>query len=129
MAMQDMKIGDILTLEYGKALKNYREGNGKYNVFGTNGKIGLTDSYIYDEPALIIGRKGAYRGVHLAESPFFVIDTAFYTKSKIKDLDIVFLYYWFKCIDINSMDSGSAIPSTSRDEVYDLDILLPSFEE
>ena len=124
-----MKIGDILSLEYGKALKNYRDGDGKYDVFGTNGKIGLTDSYIYDKPALIIGRKGAYRGVHLAESPFFVIDTAFYTKNKIEDLDIVFLYYWFRCVDINSMDSGSAIPSTSRDEVYDLEILLPLFEE
>lgn len=27
------------------------------------------------------------------------------------------------------MDSGSAIPSTSRDEVYDLDIFLPELEE
>lgn len=125
----DLKIGDILTLEYGKSLQDYRSGNGQYDVFGANGKIGLTDSFLYEKPYLIIGRKGAYRGVHLAKLPYFVIDTAFFTKNKTTDLDITFLYYWFKEIDINAMDSGSAIPSTSRDEVYDLDISLPTLTE
>ncbi|RJX32226.1 MAG: restriction endonuclease subunit S [Desulfurivibrio sp.] len=122
---QKLKIGDILTLEYGKGLKDYRSGTGKYDVFGTNGKIGLSDEFLYDKPSVIIGRKGAYREVYLANRPFFVIDTAFYTKKRIKDLDTLFLYFWFKNIDINEMDSGSAIPSTSRDEIYDLDIKLP----
>lgn len=126
---KEYKIGDILQLEYGKSLKNYHDGVGKYDVFGTNGKIGKTDKYLFDKPSLVIGRKGAYREVHLANSPFFVIDTAFYTKNKFEWLDTIFLYYWFKNIDINLMDSGSAIPSTSRDEVYDLDILLPALSE
>jgi len=126
---EERKVGDVITLEYGKSLKDYQTGGGQFEVFGTNGKIGFTDGYLYDQPSLVIGRKGAYRGVHLASRPFFVIDTAFYTKSKLPNLDILFLYYWFLCIDINAMDSGSAIPSTSREEVYDLDISLPSIEE
>lgn len=126
---KEYKIGDILQLEYGKSLKNYHNGIGIFDVFGTNGKIGKTDTYLFDEPSLIIGRKGAYREVHFSNKPFYVIDTAFYTKNKLKNLDTIFLYYWFKNIDINLMDSGSAIPSTSRDEVYDLDILLPSESE
>jgi type I restriction enzyme, S subunit len=125
----ELKIGDIITLEYGKGLKNYRSGNGKYDVYGTNGKIGLSDQFLFDEPSIIIGRKGAYREVHLASRPFFVIDTAFYTKKKINDLDTLYLYFWFKNININEMDNGSAIPSTSRDEVYDLDIKLPPLPE
>ncbi len=124
-AWKEYKIGDILLLEYGKSLMNYQEGIGLYDVFGTNGKIGKTDRYLYNKPSIIIGRKGAYREVHFANNPFFVIDTAFYTRNKFEWLDTSFLYYWFKNIDINQMDSGSAIPSTSRDEVYDLDILLP----
>ena len=126
---KECKIGDIVTLEYGKGLKDYRDGNGKYDVFGTNGKIGFTNEFLYDRSSVIIGRKGAYREVHLAKQPFFVIDTAFYTKTIIENLDNRFLYYWFKNIDINEMDSGSAIPSTSRDEVYELAILLPPFPE
>lgn len=123
------KLGDIISLEYGKGLKDYRDVEGEYDVFGTNGKIGFTDRFLYDQPSIIIGRKGAYRGVHLASKPFFVIDTAFYTKPRLENLDIFFLYYWFKTIDINRMDSGSAIPSTSRDEVYEVDILLPPLPE
>ena len=33
------KLGDVATLEYGKALKDYKDKDGKYDVFGTNGKI------------------------------------------------------------------------------------------
>ncbi|RZK10409.1 MAG: hypothetical protein EOO43_20300, partial [Flavobacterium sp.] len=123
------KMVDIIDLEYGKSLLNYRNETGKYDVFGTNGKIGTSDEYIYDKPSVIIGRKGAYRETHLSKKPFFVIDTAFYTKNKIVDLDVFFLYYWFKNININDMDSGSAIPSTSRDEVYDVEINLPPLSE
>jgi type I restriction enzyme, S subunit len=126
---KEIKLGDVISLEYGKGLKNYRSGQGKYEVFGTNGKIGFTDDYLYNQPSIIIGRKGAYRGVHLAQNPFYVIDTAFYTKNKIEDLFVLYLYYWLKNVDINAMDSGSAIPSTSRDEVYDLDFFLPEIDE
>ncbi len=126
---KEYKIADIISLEYGKSLLNYRNSTGEYDVFGTNGKIGTSDEFLYDNPSVIIGRKGAYREVHLSKKPFFVIDTAFYTKNKITELDTFFLFYWFKNIDINAMDSGSAIPSTSRDEVYDIDIKLPPLSE
>lgn len=125
---KEYKIGDLLILEYGKSLTDYRNSHGEYEVFGTNGKIGTTDKYIYNEPSLIIGRKGAYREVHFSQKPFFVIDTAFYTKKKNNLTNTLFMYYWFKNVDINAMDSGSAIPSTSRDEVYDIDILLPNLK-
>jgi type I restriction enzyme S subunit len=123
------KLGELITLEYGKGLRDYREVSGKYEVFGTNGKIGFTGKYLHDKPSIIIGRKGAYRGVHLATNPFYVIDTAFYTKTKNESTDNIFLYFWLKDVDIDAMDSGSAIPSTSREEVYDLDIVLPPLPE
>jgi type I restriction enzyme, S subunit len=126
---KEYKLGDIVTLEYGKDLQGYRNGIGIYDVFGTNGKIGVTTKFLYEQPSVIIGRKGAYRGIHLATKPFFVIGTAFYTKALTDKINTFFLYYWLKTIDIDAMDSGSAIPSTNRDEVYGLDISLPSLPE
>lgn len=126
---KEYTIGDLLLLEYGKSLKNYRNNSGKYDVFGTNGRIGSANEYLFDKPSLIIGRKGAYREVHFAKTPFFVIDTAFYTRLRSDETNTLFMYYWFKNVDINLMDSGSAIPSTSRDEVYDLEINLPPLSE
>src|SRR5688572_2514157 len=119
---QKKKWGDLATLEYGKALTDYRQDLGKYRVYGTNGPIGWTNSYLYDKSSVIVGRKGAYRGIHFAKEPFFVIDTAFYLKPK-QEFDMRWAYYQLLTQDINGMDSGSAIPSTSRDEFYGLSLL------
>ena len=43
---KEHKWGEIATLEYGKGLANYQNDNGKYPVFGTNGKIGTSDIFL-----------------------------------------------------------------------------------
>jgi type I restriction enzyme S subunit len=126
---KETKWGTIATLEYGKGLSNYDRIDGKFPVYGTNGKIGTTDNYLCPFPSIIIGRKGAYRGVHYSKTPFYVIDTAFYLNPLIEDLDMTFAYYHLLTVDINYMDSGSAIPSTTREDFYDLDIKLPPLPE
>lgn len=118
------KWGDIATLEYGKSIRDYRESSGKYRVWGTNGPIGFHDEAICNSAGIVIGRKGAYRGVHYSPEPFFVIDTAFYLKPKAA-LDLKWAYYELLRFDINSMDSGSAIPSTSRDDFYGIPVIVP----
>ncbi len=120
--------GKLATLEYGKSLVDYGKSNGKYRVFGTNGPIGWHDTPLCNKPGVIIGRKGAYRGVHYSPAPFFVIDTAFYLKPKI-EVDTKWAYYQLLKQDINGMDSGSAIPSTSRDDFYSLPVLVPPLPE
>lgn len=71
-----------------------------------------------------MGRKGAYRGVHYSPEPFFVIDTAFYVRLKVP-LSMKWAYYEILRNDINSMDSGSAIPSTSRNDFYAIEVCRP----
>lgn len=121
--------GDIATLEYGKSLRNYKESTGPYPVYGTNGLIGWNEKPLCNHPGVVIGRKGAYRGVHYSKTPFFVIDTAFYLKPKNNNLNLLFAYYQLLTQDINSLDSGSAIPSTSRDDFYSLPLYLPPLYE
>ena len=109
--------GEIATLDYGNSLRGYDSASGRYRVFGTNGAIGWHKEALCSNPGIVIGRKGAYRGVHFSPEPFFVIDTAFYLKPK-DSLDIKWAYYEILKLDINGMDSGSAIPSTSREDFY-----------
>lgn len=116
--------GEIATLEYGKALRDYQNAVGAYPVYGTNGPIGFHDTALCKTPGVVIGRKGAYRGVHYSPRPFFVIDTAFYLKPRTL-IDMKWAYYALLTCDINGMDSGSAIPSTSRDEFYKLPAYVP----
>ena len=117
--------GDIATLEYGRALRGYKHKAGRFRVYGTNGPIGSHDDPLCTHPTVIIGRKGAYRGVHYSPDPCYVIDTAFYLKPTA-DIDIRWAYYQLLTQDINRMNSGSAIPSTSRAEFYELPVRIPS---
>jgi type I restriction enzyme S subunit len=124
----DTVWGNICTLTYGKAIKGYQQLTEGYPVYGTNGKIGFWETALQSEPGVIVGRKGAYRGVEFSPSPFYVIDTA-YALKPMKGLDARWAYYCLLGADINSMDSGSAIPSTSRDEFYAMPVALPPLSE
>src|SRR5206468_493936 len=79
-------------------------------------------------PGVILGRKGAYRGVEYSREPFFVIDTAYYVVPK-SELDMRWVYYAIKHYKLGEVDDGSPIPSTTRAAVYMLDIDVPPLEE
>ena len=124
----DSHWGDLATLEYGKGLRDYRNSRGPHPVFGTNGRIGYHTDALSCGPTVIVGRKGAYRGVHYSPKPCWVIDTAFRLKPR-KEIDTRWAYYELLNQDINKLDSGSAIPSTSREEFYALPVTVPPIQE
>ncbi len=122
------KWGALAVLDYGKALHGYSQTEGKARVFGTNGPIGWYGEALWDGPGVIVGRKGAYRGVHYSDGPYWVIDTAYSLRPKI-NLNLRWAYYQLKHLNINNIDDGSPIPSTTRDAFYAQEVLLPSRDE
>jgi type I restriction enzyme S subunit len=120
--------GEEISLEYGKALRDYDKASGKYRVFGSNGPIGWTDKTLAPGPGVILGRKGAYRGIEFSRAPFFVIDTAYYVVPK-GEFDMRWLYYAIKHHKLGEIDDGSPIPSTTRSAVYVRDIDVPPLTE
>jgi type I restriction enzyme S subunit len=127
--MNKFKWGEISTLSYGKGLKDYtNEQRGEencYRVFGTNGPIGWYKEPLIQEPGIIIGRKGVYRGVHYSPEPFYVIDTAYSLHVDSQKVDLKWAYYKLLTVDINRLNSGSAIPSTKREDFYSIEVNLP----
>ncbi|CAJ8398630.1 type I restriction enzyme specificity protein [Burkholderia pseudomallei] len=120
--------GQEISLEYGKALRGYTSAGGSVRVFGTNGPVGWTDAPLAEGPGVILGRKGAYRGVHYSPAPFFVIDTAYYAVPKT-DLDMRWLYYAMIYHQLGQIDDGSPIPSTTRAAVYPRELEVPNISE
>ena len=125
---QDTTWGDVAQLKYGKGLKGYRDNTEGVPVFGTNGQVGYTDVPLCKSSGVIIGRKGAYRGVHFSPDPFYVIDTAYWLETG-DDVDPKWAYFSLKTADINGLDSGSAIPSLSKSDFGSLRCLLPEISE
>ena len=131
MTWPAVSLGEISELVYGKALRGYvqeRDDEHFTRVFGTNGPIGWTKSVLADNATVIVGRKGAYRGIHFSDLPSWTIDTAFYTKIDPNRVDIKWFYYRLKMVDINRMNSGGAIPSTRREDFYSIKIKLPDLK-
>jgi len=124
MAWRASTWGDEISLEYGKALRGYESAPGPVRVFGSNGPVGWTDKALATGPGVILGRKGAYRGVQYSEADFFVIDTAYYVVPKT-DLDMRWLYYAIQYHKLGEIDDGSPIPSTTRAAVYVRELDVP----
>ena len=77
---------------------------------------------------MILGRKGAYRGVQYSSNPFFVIDTAYYVVPKTA-LHMRWLYYAIIHHQLGHIDDGSPIPSTTRAAVYPRELVVPEPDE
>jgi type I restriction enzyme S subunit len=114
------KLGEVLELNYGKALKKEDRRVGEYPVFGSSGIVGTHDSALVDGPGIIVGRKGNVGSVFWCDEGFFVIDTAFFVTSS---LPLRFLFYVLPTL--NFINSDAAVPGLSRNQAYTLEILVP----
>ncbi|MEY2906389.1 MAG: hypothetical protein RLZZ408_860 [Verrucomicrobiota bacterium] len=115
-----MKLGEILELNYGKALKKEDRRDGKFPVYGSSGIVGTHDSKLIEGPGIIVGRKGNVGSVFWCDDDFYVIDTAYFVTSS---LPLRFLFYVLPTL--NFINSDAAVPGLSRNQAYTLEILVP----
>lgn len=124
---RDVKIGEILTLEYGKALQESKRIKGEYPVMGSNGIVGYHNEYIVKAPAVIVGRKGSAGKVVWSEDNCFPIDTTFYVNLIDRTISLKLMYYILQ--SLNLQGGGTGVPGLNRNDVYEMRILIPSSEE
>jgi len=121
-------ISDVVELKYGKGLKESERERGIIPVYGSKAKIGYHNKYLVKGPGIIIGRKGNVGFVSLSRGDFWPIDTTYYVIFKDKE-DYVFWYYLFQTLNLNQMNSHSAVPGLNKDYVYNLKVKIPEYRE
>ena len=72
-----VKLGEVVTLNYGKSLPKNKRLSGDVPVYGSAGLIGWHNKALVQSRGIIIGRKGTIGSVYKSEVPFFPIDTSF----------------------------------------------------
>ena len=120
--------GEEISLQYGKARRRLASGKGPFRFLGSNGPIGWTDIPLAPGPGVVLGRKGANRGVAYSPEPFFVVDTAYYVASKSLH-DMRWLFYAIKHYKPGEIDDGSPITSTTRAAIYPRKLMVPPLSE
>ncbi len=118
-------VKDILSVGHGQVQHSIENEFGHYPILATGGCIGYTDEFLWDEPSVLIGRKGTIDKPQYVETPFWTIDTLFYTKIK-KEYIAKFVYYKFCLIDWLKYNEASGVPSLNANVIENIEIAMPT---
>ena len=114
------KLGLVLELCYGKALKDGDRVPGEFHVYGSSGVVGTHNEALVKTPSLIVGRKGNVGSVYWPDRGFFPIDTVYFVKSELPNS---FLYFLLR--SMNFINNDAAVPGLNRSQAYSNLFFLP----
>ena len=124
----NLKYKDVLKIKSGRDQRQVECESGIYPILGTGGQIGKTNSFLYDKPSVLIGRKGTINKPQYMETPFWTVDTLFY--SHIYEPNIPkYLFYSFQNVNWKKYDESTGVPSLSSSTIESVECNIPSKEE
>ena len=120
-----MPLGKFVSLQRGHDLPDERRQPGRVPILGSFGITGWHDTAKAPGPGVTVGRSGASFGVVSYSSiDYWPLNTALYV-TDFHGNDERFAYYFLKCFDFRSFNSGSAQPSLNRNFVHPVPIDVP----
>lgn len=96
-----------------------------YPILATGGQIGTARSALYDKPSVLIGRKGTINQPQYMDTPFWTVDTLFYSAIR-GDNSAKFLYYRFCLIEWMQFNEASGVPSLNARTIENIEIDCPA---
>ena len=121
-----MRFADVLEIKNGKNQKAVENPNGKYPIYGSGGVMGYADDYICEGQTVVIGRKGSINNPIFVDEPFWNVDTAFGLCADKKVLLPMYLFYFCKRFNFESLNKTVTIPSLTKSDLLKIEISLPS---
>lgn len=121
---KEYKLGELLTIKYGKDHKKLLDG--EIPVYGSGGIMRYVERSIYDGPSIMIPRKGSLNNIMYSDKPFWTVDTMFWSIIKTEIVNPLFLYYGICKRDFASLNVGSAVPSLTVPVIEDIRVFIPS---
>jgi type I restriction enzyme S subunit len=113
-------LGEFVTLNYGKSLKETDRISGDTPVYGSSGIVGNHNKPLITGPVIIVGRKGNVGSVYYLHCPCFPIDTVYFVSSEQTSY---FLYLTLQ--GMNFISSDAAVPGLNRNYAYSLQLIVP----
>jgi type I restriction enzyme S subunit len=118
------RLGDMLTICHGRNQREVEDPGGLVPILASGGKIGTASRPLYDKPSVLIGRKGTINQPRYMETPFWTVDTLFYSAMKGEN-NAKFLYYRFCLIDWMQYNEASGVPSLSARTIENVEVTSP----
>ena len=105
-------LGEVLKIRNGRDYKHLDDG--VYPVYGSGGIMTYVNQYLYDKPSVLIPRKGSLEKIYYTETPFWNVDTIFYTEIKTDLLIPKFAYYAIVQQHVERLSNTGGIPSLTQ---------------
>lgn len=121
-------LGDVLKVRHGKSQKEVINSNGIYPILASGGEIGRSNKYLYNKPSVLIGRKGTIDKPQYKETPFWTVDTLFFTEIN-ENHNAKFIFYKFNSINWYDYNEASGVPSLNASTIERIKQTFPSKQE
>lgn len=112
----------------GQDHKSVYDLSGDYPILGSGGEFGRANKFLHEVPSVLLGRKGTIDKPQYVDSPFWSVDTAYYTDIFPKT-DPRFFYYLCTNIQFDLYKYGSAVPSMNQETLSQIEFPSPSYSE
>lgn len=121
------KLGEVCRIKNGRDYKHL--GEGKVPVYGSGGIMKFVDKYVYDKPTVLIPRKGSLSNLFYVDTPFWNVDTIFYTEIDSNQICPKFLFHFLATHKLEKLNMAGGVPSLTQTTLNKLPIPLPPLSE
>ena len=116
-------LSDLIIVKYGKDYKHLKKG--KIPLYGSGGIMSFVNDILYDGPSILIPRKGSLNNILYVKSPFWSVDTMFFSIPKLDNV-LIYTFNILSKLDFNSLNVGSAVPSMTTEYLNSMTVLIPN---
>lgn len=101
---------------------------GDIPVYGTGGIMRRVDTAVHQGPSVLIPRKGSLNKLYFVDSPFWTVDTIFYTEIDENRVHPKFLYYFLATQRLEELNQAGGVPSLTQSVLNRINVPLPDLE-
>ncbi len=118
-------VGEQLTLQRGFDITKKQQEPGNVPVVSSGGIKSYHSTAKVNGPGVVIGRKGTLGKAFYLEDDYWPHDTTLWVKDFKGNLPKL-IYYFFRGLEVSSLDSGAANPALNRNIVHPIKTAWPS---
>ena len=120
------ELKDVLTIKNGSDYKHL--GNGDIPVYGSGGIMTYVDQYAYEKPSVLIPRVGSVDKLFYVETPFWNVDTIFYTDIDCNKVLPRYVYFCLQMEHLEQYNTAGGVPSLTQKVLNKVKIPVPPLE-
>lgn len=121
-----LELERVLKIRNGSDYKGFNEG--EIPVYGSGGIMTYVDRFSYNKPSVLIPRKGSIDKLYYVDTPFWNVDTVFYTEINETMIIPKYVYYCLAREHLEQYNSAGGVPSLTQKILNKVKIPVPPIE-